>query len=175
MHQVQLSPALPATPPQQPAEKGADAMTNTGNKPHGIAGRRPMDLDNLDSMSPFHLAQLWGDRTAWELAGYRSVAEELEELAVMSTLASWLVRWSPITMHSALLAGATVEQVAAAARDTAEAVAQRWQQWAAGQRHLNETNRKFGMPPQEYDQVAELLATTLGLSPQAFACRTEAS
>ncbi|WP_163507683.1 hypothetical protein [Fodinicola acaciae] len=149
-------------------------MTNTGDT-RGIAGWTPLDLDALDGMSPFELAQLWGDRTAWELAGFRSMTEELEELAVMSTLVSWLVRWSPITMHSALLAGATVEQVAAAARETADAVAQRWQCWAAGQRHLNETNQKFGMPPEEYDRVAALLAAALGLSPRAFTCRPEPS
>ncbi|WP_163511396.1 hypothetical protein [Fodinicola acaciae] len=149
-------------------------MTNTGDT-RGIVGRPPLNLDAVDGMSPFKLAQLWGDRTAWELAGYRSVAEELEELAVMSTLVSWLVRWSPITMHRALLAGATVEQVAAAAGDTVAAVAERWQRWAAGQRHLNQTNQKFGMPPAEYDKVAELLAAALGLSIGAFTCRLEAS
>lgn len=147
-------------------------MTNIGR---GIAGRPAVDLDTLEGMSPFDLAQLWGDRTAWELAGYRSVAEELEELAVMSTLASWLMRWSPITMHSALLAGATAAQVAAAAGDTVEVVAERWRQWATGQRHLNQTNQRFGVPLDEYNRVAVVLATALELSPQAFIDRPEAS
>ncbi len=39
----------------------------------------------------------------------------LEELALMTVSAEWLTRWQPISMHRALLAGATPDQVAAAA------------------------------------------------------------
>ena len=39
----------------------------------------------------------------------------LEELALMTVSAEWLTRWQPVSMRRALLAGATPDQVAAAA------------------------------------------------------------
>ena len=38
----------------------------------------------------------------------------LEELALMTVAAEWLARWQPISMHGALLAGATPDKVAEA-------------------------------------------------------------
>ena len=59
----------------------------------------------------------------------------LEELALMTVAAEWLTRWQLITMHRALLAGATPDQAAEAA-EAAEAsvrgIYERWKQWADG-------------------------------------------
>jgi hypothetical protein len=148
---------------------------NTDSVGRGITGRQPVDIDAVKGMSPFDLAQLWSDRRGWNLSRHRAAAEELEELAVMTALAKWLVSWSPITMHNAVLAGAAVEQVAAAARESVPAVAARWLRWADGQRGLHEAGGDFGMPPDEYDRVAALFAAALGLSTGAFTCRPEPS
>jgi hypothetical protein len=42
----------------------------------------------------------------------------------------------PISMHRALLAGATSAQVAEAAGTSVRIVYEQWKQWADGQRHL---------------------------------------
>ncbi|HEX6525265.1 MAG TPA: hypothetical protein VF070_35450 [Streptosporangiaceae bacterium] len=55
-------------------------------------------------LSAFDLAQLWADRTAWPI-DERAQYDELSELAVMSALGTWLRRWQPIAIHSAMLAG----------------------------------------------------------------------
>ena len=59
----------------------------------------------------------------------------LEELALMTVSAEWLTRWQPITMHRALLAGATPGQVAEAAGTSVHGMYEQWKQWADGQRH----------------------------------------
>ena len=59
----------------------------------------------------------------------------LEELALMTVAAEWLTRWQPISMHRALLAGATPDQVADAAGTSVQAMYEQWKQWADGQRH----------------------------------------
>ena len=54
----------------------------------------------------------------WEPAFLREHEPEhhLEELALMTVAAEWLTRWQPMSMHRALLAGATPNQVAEASR-----------------------------------------------------------
>ncbi len=59
----------------------------------------------------------------------------LEELALMTVSAEWLTRWQPITMHRALLAGATPGQIAEAAGTSVHGMYEQGQQWADGQRH----------------------------------------
>jgi hypothetical protein len=59
----------------------------------------------------------------------------LEELALMTVSAEWLTCWQPISMHRALLAGATPDQVAEAAGMSVRGVHEQCKQWADGQRH----------------------------------------
>ena len=58
----------------------------------------------------------------------------LEELALMTVAAEWLTRWQPISMHRALLAGATPDQVAEAAGTSVRNMHEQWKQWADGRR-----------------------------------------
>jgi hypothetical protein len=53
----------------------------------------------------------------------------------MTVSAEWLTRWQPISMHRALLAGATPVQLAEAAGMSVRGIYEQWQQWADGQRH----------------------------------------
>ena len=60
----------------------------------------------------------------------------LEELALMTASAGWLTRWQPISMHQAIVAGASPHQVAEAAGASVQDVFERWERWADGQRGL---------------------------------------
>jgi hypothetical protein len=56
----------------------------------------------------------------------------LEELTLMTVAAEWLTRWQPISMHRALVAGATPAQVAEAAGTSVRGIYEQWKQWANG-------------------------------------------
>ncbi|WP_428962596.1 hypothetical protein [Micromonospora fluostatini] len=104
--------------------------------------------------NPYALARKWGEQQP---------SRGLEELAVMSALAHWLTSWMPITMHQALTAGATVDQVAAAAGVAVDQVAERWRTWADGQVALREqTNGTLGLAAADRDRVAAILAAGVG-------------
>lgn len=59
----------------------------------------------------------------------------LEELALMTVAAEWLTRWQPISIHRAILAGATPAQVSEAVGMSVRDAYERWQRWAEVQRH----------------------------------------
>jgi hypothetical protein len=127
----------------------------------GLIGDRWVSFDAVDA-SPYELARYWGERGAWPVEPRRT--DELRELAVMSRLADWLLRWQPILIHRAVLAGAGVGDVSAAAGVEAAVVVSRWRRWAQGQRRLYESNGgpspaavRLGLGPDEFDRVAGLL------------------
>lgn len=66
---------------------------------------------------------------------------QLEELALMTVCAEWLIRWAPISMHRAILAGASPAQVADAAGVSVRDVYERWEKWADVQRRTMIGNR----------------------------------
>jgi hypothetical protein len=51
----------------------------------------------------------------------------------MTVAAEWLTRWQPVSVHRALLAGATPDQVADAAGTSVGGMYEQWKQWADGQ------------------------------------------
>jgi hypothetical protein len=127
----------------------------------GMVAERWVSFDAVDA-SPYELARYWGERGAWPVES--SLSDELRELAVMSRLADWLLRWQPILMHRAMLAGAGVGDVSAAAGVEAAVVVSRWRRWAQGQRRLYDGNGgpspsavRLGLGPGEFDRVAALL------------------
>lgn len=79
------------------------------------------------------LARRWLDDATEALDHRVDVAAQLTEAATMAALAGWLHRWLPITIHHALLAGATPVQVAAATGLDVDAVAERWREWSQRQ------------------------------------------
>lgn len=110
--------------------------------------------------NPFELAAVWADRTRWPLLADRTVVTELHELAVMTTLADWLRRWTPIHIHGAIRLGASVPAVAAAAGVAPNRVRELWEPWAAGQVDMWTTSnpaRRVGLDPDERDLVRAVL------------------
>jgi len=94
---------------------------------------RPIIFRAAESLGAFEPAQMWVDRTAWPIDG-RTQYDELSELAVMSSLVTWLRRWQPVAVHSSILAGACPEAVAAALGGTVETTYGVWREWALGLR-----------------------------------------
>lgn len=86
-----------------------------------------------------------------------TAATELDQVATMAALAGWLRSWLPINIHRALLAGATVAEVAAASGLDPFEVSVRWREWSDGQRHLHEQIPSVPVALDEFDRVAEIL------------------
>ena len=107
---------------------------------------RPITFHAAEDLTPFELAELWADRTAWPV-DQRTPYDELAELAVMSALGTWLQRWQPIAIHSAMRAGARPEAVAGALGNSLDMAFQRWHEWAVQQRDLIVGSRPGIRPP----------------------------
>lgn len=148
------------------------------NESHGLdaAGEptppeRVITFAEAEKIGAYELARRWGDRfrlpvsiAPEKAAGLgvdvRTADDELDELATMSALRSWLDRWTPTQIHTALRTGATVDQVAAATGKTTVGVAECWREWDAGQRRLWHTYPDMDRTA-EHDQVAEILGADL--------------
>jgi hypothetical protein len=117
---------------------------------------RPITFAAAERLGAFELAQLWADRTAWPI-DERTPYDELAELACMSALAKWLRRWQPVAIHSAMLAGARPEVVAAALGNSLQVAFDRWHEWASRQREFI-SNGKPGVSQDEYETVARRFA-----------------
>ncbi|MGA2829720.1 MAG: hypothetical protein ABSF03_26825 [Streptosporangiaceae bacterium] len=102
--------------------------TTTQNSPDRVLTRRQADL-----LPVYDVVGRWLHREPAFLHE-QEPEHHLEELALMTVAAEWLTRWQPISMHRALLAGATPEQVAEAAGMSVRAIYEQWKQWADGQR-----------------------------------------
>jgi hypothetical protein len=76
----------------------------------------------------------------------------LEELALISVGAEWLTRWQPISMHRALPAGATPDQVAEAAGTSVRGMYEQWKQWADGAAPLADRGRP-GVTKEAYETI----------------------
>ena len=111
-----------------------------------------MTRSAAEELGAFELAQQWADRCSWPFE--RTARDELTELAYMSALAAWLRRWQPIHIHGALLAGARLEDVAAAFGDSLDETFRRWHEWASAQRSLAIGGRPGGTED-EYQTVAQ--------------------
>jgi hypothetical protein len=94
-------------------------------------------FDEATRLSPYEAARRWADRTRYPTPP--DVVRELDDLALTCALNSWTARWRPTTVHTALLAGASMEQVCAATGMGFAELAAEWREWARGQRHLNQT------------------------------------
>jgi hypothetical protein len=83
----------------------------------------------------------------------------LAELALSAAVVAWWSRWQPITMHRALLAGANLAEVAAAAGTTEAEAYTQWSGWADTQSELIIAGRR-GVDPDE----AAAIRARLGFS-----------
>lgn len=132
------------------------------------AGTGFRTFEDAELLGAYPLAQLWADPArlpvdvpaeAARRAGItvRTVEHDLDEVAVMAALASWLRRWLPISMHRALLRGASIEEVAAAAGVEFREATRMWREWSDGQRSLQREKPYLPDHTAEYDQVDELI------------------
>ena len=124
--------------------------------------QRPITFHAAEDLGAFQLAELWADRTAWPITE-RTAYDELAELTTMSALAKWLIRWQPIAIHSAVLAGARMEAIAGALGNSLQVAFDRWHEWASQQRDFI-INGKPGITKEEYDAVAQRFAA-VGIKP----------
>jgi hypothetical protein len=139
--------------------RGADNPVKRSSGNRDDTPSRPITFHAAENLDPFELAQLWSDRTAWPL-DERTQYDELSELAVMSALGTWLRRWQPIAIHSAVLAGARPEAVAGALGDTVEVTFARWREWALCQRDFI-IGGKPGITTEEYEEVALVFSAAI--------------
>ena len=122
---------------------------------------RPITFNAAEDLGALQLAELWADRTAWPISERTAYAE----LATMSALAKWLTRWQPIAIHSAVLAGARMEAIAAAIGNSLQVAFDRWHEWALHQRQFL-TDGKLGITEEEYEAIAGRFAA-VGIKPYA--------
>lgn len=127
-------------------------MNRSHKRAESDAPERPITFRAAEDLGAFELAQLWADYTAWNL-NERTEYDELAELACMSALAKWLIRWQPLAIHGAVLAGARMEAIAGAFGSSLQVTFGRWHEWALRQRDFI-IGGKPGISEDEYEVVA---------------------
>ena len=120
-------------------------------------GAKPVTFEAADDLGAFELASRWADRLSWPMPLNRSASDDLAELACMSALARWLVRWKPIQLHRAVLVGAELEAVAAALGGSVDEAFRLWHPWAVQQR-ASVICDKPGATAEEFETVARAFA-----------------
>jgi hypothetical protein len=140
-------------------EPQVTSSTATQNSPERVLTRRQADL-----LPVYDVVGRWLHREPAFLHEHEP-EHHLEELALMTVAAEWLTRWQPISMHRAILAGASPEQVAAAAGLSVRDAFEQWQCWADGQRRSIIGDRP-GLTDEEYAVVrAGFASDDLGRMP----------
>jgi hypothetical protein len=111
--------------------------------------------------------------TAEELAGQGGAAYHVRQVALETVIAEGMRVCAVISMHRALLAGASVGEVAHVVGSSPAEVAERWRGWADGQLRLNAQCPGLGVGRREYDQVAAALraGSSAGSSGGEVVCR----
>jgi hypothetical protein len=117
----------------------------------GNSSARVLTWQQADLLSPHEALERWRNHEPAALHEHEP-EHHLEELALMTVSAEWLTRWQPISMHRAILAGATPGQVAEAAGLSVRDVFERWERWADGQRGLVLAGRP-GVSAEAYETV----------------------
>jgi hypothetical protein len=113
---------------------------------------RVLTWQQADLMNPYDVVERW--RTLPPATLYRDEPEyHLEKLALMAVAARWLTCWQPISVHAAILAGATPAQVCEAAGGSVRGVFDEWERWVEGQRNLMLGERQVGVSEEEYVRV----------------------
>lgn len=139
--------------------------------PSSGAAQCPVTFDAaLAELGPAALAELLADCRTWPLrvpaesaesAGLpvRTKRHELEELAVSSALRTRLERKLPYLVHVAVLAGATLSEVAAATGWAESEVLPRWRTWAADQVAVYRVSGRIGISEAAFSQVRDALGS----------------
>jgi hypothetical protein len=111
--------------------------------------------------------------TAEELAGQGDAAYHVRQVALETVIADGMRVCAVISIHRALLAGASVGEVAHVLGSSHAEVAERWRGWADGQLRLNTQCPGLGVGRREYDQVAAALraGSSAGSTDEEVGCR----
>lgn len=110
---------------------------------------------------------------AVELAGADDACYWLRQAALESVIAQRMAVRAVVSIHRALLAGATLAQVADAASMTCAEAAERWRSWADGQRQLRQQRQQvpgLGLSEAEYLRAAAVIGDGAGLAPDRVTC-----
>jgi predicted nucleic acid-binding protein len=100
-----------------------------------------------------------------ELAGDGSAGWWLRQAARESVITARMAARAAVSVHRALLAGATLAQVADAA-GVSRAEAERWMSWAGGQRELARQVPGLGVSGRDYQIAAAAVSAGLAGSGQ---------
>jgi hypothetical protein len=137
----------------------------TGN---GACGVREMGIwEALDAYQAAFTAA-----SAAELIGRGTGDYYVRQAALESVIADRMRVCAVISMHRALLAGVSVDELAHVLGTRHADVAERWRGWADGQRRLNSQCPGLGIGQREYEQVAAALepAASSGGAATGFVC-----
>jgi hypothetical protein len=94
----------------------------TGAEVGASPDARVLTRQDADQLPVYEVVERWLHRDP-AFSREHDPEHHLEELALMTVAAEWLTLWQPISMHRAILAGATPDQVAAAVGLSVRAVA----------------------------------------------------
>jgi hypothetical protein len=97
-----------------------------------------------------------------ELTGRGSAAFYLRQVALEAVIAERMRVRGTISIHRALLAGASVPEIADVMDASCEQIAERWRSWADGQRHLRQRFPLLGIGQPEYDRAAAVVGSAGG-------------
>jgi hypothetical protein len=105
-----------------------------------------------------------------ELAGADDAGHWLRLAALESVIAQRMAARAVASIHRALLAGATLAQVADAAGMTCAEAAERWRSWADGQRQLGQQVPGLGLSEREYRRAAAVIGEGAALAADRLIC-----
>jgi hypothetical protein len=128
----------------------------TGAEVGASPDARVLTRQDADRLPVYEVVEHWLHRDP-AFSREHDPEHHLEELALMTVAAEWLTLWQPISMHRAILAGATPDQVAAAAGLSVSEAFEQWECWADDQRRLIIAGRP-GVTEEEYTEVCAYFA-----------------
>lgn len=146
-------------------------MTSVVLRDNAIPGCGVRDVGVWEAMDAYQAA--FAAATAEELAGQGGAAYHVRQVALETVIAEGMRVWAVISIHCALLAGASVGEVAHVLGSSPAEVAERWRGWADGQLRLNTQCPGLGVGRREYDQVAAALraGSSVGGTDEEVVCR----
>jgi hypothetical protein len=134
-------------------------MTSIPLRNNDITSCDMRDLGVWEAMDAYQVA--FAAATVAELAGQGGAAYHVRQAALETVMADQLRVCAVISIHRALLAGASVGEVAHVLGRSPAEVAVRWRNWADGQLRLNAQCPGLGVGRREYDRVAAALRVGL--------------
>lgn len=125
-----------------------------------VPGRPPLTFAEAEQRNPFALLGELRDHAMALRVDEKPAEFHLTELALAAAVVAWWTRWQPIAMHRALVAGASLGEVARAAGVEEGEAYRRWNEWAARQSR-SVVAGQVGVYPAEVAEVRSRMSPTL--------------